>query len=125
MNTHQCNQANWYTDEDKEIFNQVMIRDVVRCSIMLESRADRMLTPIEQSRCIGLDKLISRNPSERYQEIKAARKAHVDAVIDAQRMARPLNIDPSVLIACVSEASSRKSCDRAHKVAMLSRLIED
>jgi hypothetical protein len=118
--------ATWYSEEDNENFQRVLMLDVIKCSSMMEhvgtGNGDSVETELRKYCLIlsvGLDNLISRDIPQRYQAIKMARKEHARKVLDEQGRQRNWYDFHDERLACVSKASSRRSCERAHKVAKL------
>ncbi len=118
------NRERWYSKEDQVGFKHIMVRDAVECSFKLTSRDNSELTANNHTCCAGLDHLISRDVSQRYQYIKARRKEHACAVLNEQAEQRRRNTKSSDKLALVSSKSSEWSRVRSHKVAQFLGTME-
>jgi hypothetical protein len=114
--------AKWYSAQDEYRFRRTMQLDVVKCSMKLAYR-QHDLSSDDFIQCIGLDQLISRNPNERCEVIKAARKAHVKVVLRAQKWQWMNKAGSPLDLARLSMASSRKAIKRSHKAAVVAATI--
>lgn len=123
------NEALSYSSDDYERFSRVLIRDAIKCSQRLESAnisgfQDRKTSERHIIRCVGLDHLISRNVSERYNELREARKAHSRLVLEVQKLQLRNDVVVPEDLALVSMENSASFKTRAYKVALLASYVE-
>ena len=123
------NEAKSYSSEDYERFQQIMVRDAIKCSRKIATAQKVGLQDRETSekhiiRCVGIDHLVSRNVGKRYQAIKEARRAHSDLVLDAYDWQLENHFDSPEALARVSMKSSQPFQLRSYKVALLASYVE-
>jgi hypothetical protein len=115
----------WYSREQ-----QKMARDAMRCSYLLGyrvsggSKAEDTLSSKEFALlCIGLDHLIARDVSQRWESIKRSRKNHARLVLDEQNRQRSLNFNCPENLARVSAKDSASTRKRSHWIAKITAPI--
>jgi hypothetical protein len=118
------NDVMWWSNEDKVHSQQVMMRDVIRCSSALTEGIINDGSAVENHiiHCVGLEQFLSRNAFQRCQAIRNNRAEHVRTVLEAQSIA--VNDEAGQDdVARVARASSKASRERARKIASLTAAI--
>ena len=123
------NEAKSYSSDDYRRFKRVLVRDALKCSRRLESAnksgfQDRQTSEEHIIRCVGLDHLVSRNVSERYNSIREARRAHSRLVLQVQKWQLENNAVVPENLALVSMENSYSFKVRSQKVALLASYVE-
>jgi hypothetical protein len=114
----------WYSDEDYLLFKRKMGRDAAICSSLFADLAengnkDNRTVEMLLIHCIGVNHLISRDVSQRVQDIRAIRKNHALVVLKEQYR-QVLSSVPSVETLAAASAESSKACrNKAYKFAKL------
>lgn len=117
------NALKWYTAEDQRRFRRQMMEDAVESSLRMADCFSHAPEELSFQDYVGLDHLISRDVSKRYEGIQLARKKHAKVVLAehaAQRKRGRVSIED---LALVSSKSSRWSRERARKVGILVSMI--
>ena len=118
--------AKWFSKEDRERFQRVMVKYAMICSNVLadaDEIRDQGISRDFLICCVGLDHLISSNIPQRYQAIMAARKEHSRIVLKEQERQNKYEINCPEDLARVSKASSERSREHSHKIGKLVALI--
>ena len=118
--------AKWFSKEDRERFQRVMVKYAMICSNVLAA-ANKVQDPVISRDilicCVGLDHLISSDIPRRYQDITATRKEHSRTVLEEQDRQNKNEINCPEDLARVSKASSDWSRVQSHKIGKLVALI--
>lgn len=111
----------WYSAEDKARFDRSMVHDVMHLSnILAEAVAnqDRRTLGDLMICCVGLERLLSRNPPQRYRSIRSTRARHVQEVLDAYHRLKDISEVIEEDLSHTSQVSSRPSRDQARRIAV-------
>jgi hypothetical protein len=123
-------ETRWYSEQDFIRFRKALIRDAVRCSILLRDiladEHDRVSYKDFATYCIGLEPLLSRdlNVLARHQAISGERKRHTRVVIKEHTRLMGSGSYSVERLASASRASSERARKRSRKFAALAASIQ-
>jgi hypothetical protein len=120
----------WYTDEDYLLFKRQMTRDAAICSLLLadmglptKGKKDNRTVETLLIRSVGLNHVISRDVSQRAQDLRLARKNHAIVVLEEQKRQVLSGMHSVETLAVASAESSNVSRKKAYKFAKLAGCI--
>lgn len=114
----------WYSDEDYLLFKRKMARDAAICSSLLADLAengnnDNRTVEMLLIHCIGVNHIISRDVSQRVQDIRAIRQNHALVVLEEQNRQVLSSVHSVETLAAASAESSKACRNKAYKFAKL------